>query len=235
MSIFNSLKNIFFKKYIDENKNKQLLEKQDDLCESKKKSVDQELKILKRKKYTNCDINFENKFKYRVLDYLLSRESSSFCVYWDVYIPIIGTNDYIKIDNLVVTGDTIYIIDCNEYVGCLNIDVKNDKWKCVYNNGSKYDNTNQILKNYKNIDIIKKYIKSDSYNLKSIVVIMVEDEFFTDMNNDELIILRKYEWEILFKILDKRIKSSKCEGCINREYVSINNKLYNCMNNTKKF
>lgn len=194
------------------------------------KSVDQKLKDLKRKKYTHSQMSLANKLECETLNHLLSRESSSFNVYWDLYVPYGSNGDYMQIDFVVVTGETIYAVECKEYKTCTNIEVQGSQWKCYYNSGNVYLNANGVDQNSKHVDVLRKYIGDNSFDYKSVVALVVSDDFCSDINDEELIIVRLSEWEILFKMFDRRVKDSFCDECIGDNFVEVNEKIYGCMN-----
>ena len=195
----------------------------------REKSVDEKIKVLRRLKYTQSSMDLDNNLEKEVLNYLISRESSNFNVYWNLYIPY-GKDKYMQVDLMVVTGETIYVLECKEYKTCTNIEERDEKWLCYYDSGKVYKNPNGIDQNKKHIDVLKKYLNDFSYNYESVIPLIVADEFNSQINDNDVVIVRRSEFDILFKILDRKIESEKCLECIGENFVNVNNKVYACMN-----
>lgn len=193
------------------------------------RSVDEKLKMLRRKKYTHSTMSLDNNLECEILNYLLARETSSFNIYWNLYVPY-GENRYMQLDFVVVTGDTVYVIESKEYKTCTSIEDLGEQWRCYYNSGRVYENANGLDQNNKHVNVIKKYLGDDSFNYKSVVALVVSDDFNADLSDDDLIIVRASEFEILFRMLDRRIVPSKCDECISNNFVSFNEMIYDCMN-----
>ena len=199
----------------------------------REKSVDEKIKILKRLKYTQSAMDLDNNLEKEILNYLISRESSNFNVYWNLYIPY-GRDKYMQIDLMVITGEIIYVIECKEYKTCTSIEKQGEQWLCYYNSGHVYKNPNGIAQNDKHIDVLKKYLSDFSFNYESVVPIIVADDFNSEISDNDVIIVRRSEFAVLFKILDRRIESEKCLECIDENFVNVNKSVYKCMNATEE-
>ena len=60
------------------------------------------------------------------------------------------------------------------------------------------------------------------------------DDFNSAISDNDVIIVRRSEFAVLFKILDRRIESEKCLECIDENFVNVNKSVYKCMNATEE-
>lgn len=200
------------------------------LSESKR-DVNEELKALRRKKYAQSNFNLENRLECDILNYLLGNECNCFNVYWNLYIPY-NLKRYMQIDHLVVTGDTVYSIECKDYQNCTSIEVFAEHWECYYRSGKVYKSVNGVSQNTKHISILRKYLKEFNLDFKSIVILVVDDDFDGYIPNDEVILVRNKEFELIFKLLDRKLKYN-CDESMDLHFVELNKKIYECMNPTE--
>ncbi|MGL4762714.1 MAG: nuclease-related domain-containing protein [Sarcina sp.] len=238
MGIFKFLKNLFSSKEVNgdtetsveilESKVETNLFKAKDKQESVGKSFDEELRKLRRVKYSQSSFNLENRLEYEVLNYLVGKESSEYNVYWNLYIPY-GINKHMQIDHLVVTGNTIYSIECKDLKTCTSIEAFAEHWECYYNSGKVFKNSNGADQNRKHIDVLRKYLKNLSFEYKSIVVLVVDDCFKGYLPNEEIILVRNKEFDLVYKLLDRKVKASSSFE-ITDEFIRVNKKIYECMN-----
>ena len=244
MGIFKYLKNLFNRENrdidndeLDKNSSEEVqepklieltpLEDKVNVNESKKK-IDQELKKLRRLKYTESNFSLANHLECEVLNYLLTNDSNCFNVYWNLYVPY-GANRYMQIDQVVVTGNKIYTIECKYFKNCTNIKASGEHWDCYYRDGKYYKTANGVSQNTKHISVLKKYLKEFKLEFKSIVILVVDDEFNGYIPDSEVILIRNKEFDLIFKLLDKKLKFD-CDQIIDQRFVELNNKIYECMN-----
>ncbi|MGL5575333.1 MAG: nuclease-related domain-containing protein [Sarcina sp.] len=192
-----------------------------------KKESNEELKALRRKKYAQSNFNLENRLECEVLNYLLANECNCFNVYWNLYIPY-SSKRYMQIDHLVVTGDSVYSVECKDFQNCISIEVFAEHWECYYRN-EHYKSTNGVAQNNKHIGVLKQYLKDYNMNLKSIVILVVDDNFEGYIPDAEVILVRNKEFDLIFKLLDRKLKFN-CDENLDFEFVELNKKIYECMN-----
>ena len=192
------------------------------------KSVDDSLKELRRLKYSQSNFNLKNNLECEVLNYLVAKENSNYNVYWNLYVPY-GIGKYMQIDHLVVTDNTIYMIECKDYKTCTSLEVFAEHWECYYNSGKVYKSANGADQNRKHINVLKKYLKDLSFEYKSIVALVVDNNFEGYIPDEDVILVRKKEEDLLYKLLDRKIKNEYSSD-INNEFVEVNKKIYSCMN-----
>lgn len=246
MGIFKYLKNLFNrdidKNEIVEDTSEEIQEsnlidltslesKKVDINESKK-NVDQELKKLRRLKYIESNFSLSNPLECEVLNYLLTNDSNCFNVYWNLYIPY-GINRYIQIDHLIVTGNTIYTIECKDFKSCTSIEVFAEHWECYYRDGKHYKVTNGVSQNTKHISVLKKYLKEFKLEFKSIVILVVDDDFNGYIPDNDVILIRNKEFDLIFKLLDRKLKFD-CDQTLDQSFTELNEKIYKCMNPSNK-
>ncbi|MGL4655072.1 MAG: nuclease-related domain-containing protein [Sarcina sp.] len=195
------------------------------------KDINEQLKTLRRRKYTDSNFNLANRLECEVLNYLLGNECNCFNVYWNLYVPY-SQNRYMQIDHLVVTGDTIYSIECKDYKTCTSIEVFAEHWECYYSSGH-YKNVNGVSQNAKHLSVLKKYLNDSSLEFKSIVVLVVADDFEGYIPDNEVILVREKEFELIFKLLDRKLKFN-CDENMNQNFVELNKKIYECMNSSEE-
>lgn len=238
MGIFKFLKNLFGSKEansdaqtsaesLESNIETNLSRAKNEL-ESVEKSLDEEIRELRKVKYSNSSFNLENRLECEVLNYLVGKESSDYNVYWNLYIPY-GGDRYMQIDHLVVTGDTIYSIECKDLKTCTSIEILGNHWECYYNSGNVYKSVNGADQNRKHIDVLRKYLKNLSFEYKSIVVLVVDDCFEGYIPSEEVVLVRNKEFDLVYKLLDRKIKASSEFNNAN-EFIRVNKKVYECMN-----
>ncbi|MGL4739208.1 MAG: nuclease-related domain-containing protein [Sarcina sp.] len=240
MRIVEAFKKLFKKDKLSKQKNKvtqinieKECEIEDNVAEiiQKKKNtysnIAENLSYMRRTKYKESSMSLANRLECEMLEYLLAREKLDFAVYWNLYVPY-SNDDYMQIDNIIITGDTIYVIECKDYRTCIGIDEIRESWKCHYPNKKVYKNMNASSQNKKHISVLKKYLGIDNYEFKSIVALIVSDDFKGYLAEDDIYLVRDRERNILFKLLDKKIKDSDKE--IDDCFVKINSRVYECMN-----
>ena len=193
-----------------------------------KKNIDESLKKLRRLKYKESNFSLANRLECEVLNYLLSEECNCFNVYWNVYVPC-GANRYMQIDQLVVTTNTVYAIECKDFKSCTSIEVFAEHWECYYKDGKHYKIANGVFQNTKHISVLKKYLKDFNLDFKSIVILVVDDDFDGYIPDDEVILVRNKEFDLIFKLLDRKLKV-ECDENVDHSFIELNEKVYKCMN-----
>ena len=193
-----------------------------------KKNIDESLKKLRRLKYTESNFSLANRLECEVLNYLLSEECNCFNVYWNLYVPY-GANRYMQIDQLVVTTNTVYAIECKDFKSCTSIEVFAEHWECYYKDGKHYKIANGVSQNTKHISVLKKYLKGFNLDFKSIVILVVDDDFDGYIPDNEVILVRNKEFDLIFKLLERKLKF-ECDENVDHSFVEINEKIYKCMN-----
>ncbi|MGL5634250.1 MAG: nuclease-related domain-containing protein [Sarcina sp.] len=190
-------------------------------------SFAQKLSAIRRDKYIQSSMSLSNKFECEILEYLLAREDFNFNVYWNAYVPD-GKNKYIKIDNIIITGDTVYIIECKDLRTCIGIKDLGSSWKYYYENKKDNKAVNLFYETEKYIKILKEYLGINNYQFKSIIALVVSDKFSGYLEADNICLVRNKERNVLFKLLDKKI--IKLDTNIDECFVKINSRVYECMN-----
>lgn len=91
----------------------------------------------------------------------------------NLLIKVNGT--YAQIGHIYITNTAIYVIETKNYNGKIYGKENDDKWICVYKNGSKYSLYNPIKQNNTHILRLKQLLQDDTIKIVPIIIFTNEN------------------------------------------------------------
>lgn len=192
----------------------------------KYKNTNKKLDNFKLEKYNNLSQNEKMHIKGQdgeneIINYLKQDNTYYKKILNNIYLPK-NENEYNELDVILICNYGIFLFEIKNYSGWIFGDRNTEYWTKSFKHKS-YKFYNPIMQNLKHLDLLKKFVNIEKYNLyKSVVLFMGNAKiknFIENKNNDYILTKEDY-----FR-LNYIIKENNIELLSNFEVDEIYNKL----------